>query len=1053
MTVYGSTRHGSTPPPAGTAGVAKSCLFRHMWLTLCLLAVAASWLGAQTVSSSVQGRVYDTTGAAISEASVTVVNSETGISRTVHASATGDYQITLLPPGDYTVTAEKTGFQKSAKKVHLLLGTAGTVDFNLAVGQLLEKVDVQDVGEVAEPTRTMVSSVIDEQKIQGLPVNGRQFIDFALLAPGVKVGDTTSGSTDVIIEPVTKLSFAGQNIHYNFIAVDGADNISTASGVQKYTPSQEAVREFRVINSSYSTEFGRAVGGIVNIITKSGTNNLHGSVYEYFRNEKLDAGSILASPDLNTCTVPGDPSSGGCKKLNKLRQNQFGFTLGGPVIKNRTFLFGNYEGQRRRESPYYNSIILNNLASINQFERTLDPNGVNDLKGEDLGVTRNTDYNNLLLRVDHTLNQKNNLFVRYFFNDGNLKNYSPLNDGFDLPSGLKNNNAKDHSLVGNLSTTITPSLVNELRLQYAHRNFDFPTVSSIPHMEVANQFAIGVNRGNPDFYREGRFELVDSLTKNLGKHTLSFGADYNWVRTTESFPLFYPFEATFLCINPGSFPCSISNLQDHDPVVIFFERFQKPNFDEPSFDPAVFQLNHYPDAVRNGAVGTLDHTYSGVYGQDNWRATQHMTINFGVRSDWETWPSRALNTQVGVDPRLGIAYSLGTSRNFVIRAGIGLFHGIVPAPLLACQAPSCGGQTKFPGRENAEDGLNSVSQLFGFASSVGPGGGLQAAFNGLVTTGTYPTSDTGFLGPATIVRFTQNHRQPYGIQHSLAMEFEPMKDTVLSVSYLRTHGVHLGSFYNINQAISPDVPPICGLHDSRGDTGCKTQFVPGSGNFVFFEADSRWYSEFDGLLVNLNRRVTHHVGFGVSYTWSKSLDNGPNPSFVLIPQDTFNFGAEKALSADHVAHRFVGNAIVEGPTNKNFVVNNWQFSTIVSLESPHYFTKFAGLDTNGDGFTSNDRVGIEPRNTFKGDSFQSVDLRVSRVFKINERLSMQGLAESFNTLNTLNVRFFNTTYTAPDFIPVGTPGTFREGSPNPNYGTPRAVFNPRQIQLALRLTW
>ena len=121
---------------------------------------------------------------------------------------------------------------------------------------------MQDVGEVAEPTRTMVSSVIDEQKIQDLPVNGRQFIDFALLAPGVKIGDTTSGSTDVIIEPVTKLSFAGQNIHYNFIAVDGADNISTASGVQKYTPSQEAVREFRVINSSYSTEFGRAVGGI-----------------------------------------------------------------------------------------------------------------------------------------------------------------------------------------------------------------------------------------------------------------------------------------------------------------------------------------------------------------------------------------------------------------------------------------------------------------------------------------------------------------------------------------------------------------------------------------------------------------------------------------------------------------------------------------------------------------------------------------------------------------------------------------------------------------------
>jgi carboxypeptidase family protein len=1029
-----------------------------VWALCCLAIFAVGIPGiGQVVTVTVQGRVYDSSGAAISQATVTAVNAATGVSRTATANSTGDYQIPLLPPGDYTVTVEKAGFQKSAKKIHLDLGAAGSLDFSLSPGQVLAQVEVQDVGEIAEPTRTMVSSVIDEQKIQDLPVNGRQFIDFALLAPGVKIGDTTSGSTDVIIEPVTKLSFAGQNIHYNFIAVDGADNISTASGTQKYTPSQEAVREFRVINSSYSTEFGRAVGGIVNIVTKSGTNDLHGSVYEYFRNDKLDAGSILASSDPSTCTVPGDITSGGCAKLNKLRQNQFGFTLGGPVIKNRTFVFGNYEGQRRRESPYYNSIILNNLPAINAFETGI---GINpSTNGENLGVTRNTDYNNLLLRVDHSINNKNNLFVRYFFNDGNLKNYSPLNDGFDLPSGFKNNNDKDHSIVGNLSTTITPSLVNELRLQYAHRSYDFPTVSSIPHMEVANQFAIGVNRGNPDFYRESRFELVDSVTKNLGKHTLNFGGDYNWVRTTESFPLFYPFEATFVCINPdpgnpGSV-CNISNLQDHDPVVIFFERFQKPDFKEDHFDPAVFQLNHYPDSVRNGAVGTLDHTYSGVYGQDNWRATQRMTINFGVRADWETWPSRALNTQVGVDPRLGIAYSLGTSRNFVIRAGIGLFHGIIPAPLLACQEPSCGGNTKFRPQEN---NLNSVSQLFGFVSNVGPGGGLNQAFDSLITSGTYPDFVNfvdvpfTFTGPTSIVRFTQDHKLPYGIQHSLAVEFEPIKDTVLNISYLRTHGVHLGSFYNINQAPSP-AGPVCGLHDSRGNTGCKSQFVPASANFVYFEADSRWYSEFDGLLINLNKRLAHHFGYGISYTWSKSLDNGPNPSFVLIPQDTFNFGAEKALSADHVAHRFVGTATLQGPTKKNFMVNDWQFSTIVSLESPHYFTKFAGLDTNGDGFTSNDRVGIEPRNTFKGDSYQSVDLRISRVFKIREKLSLQSIAESFNTMNTVNVRFFNTVYSAPDFIPVSTPGTFREGSPNPNYGTTRAIFNPRQIQFALRMTW
>ena len=271
-------------------------------LTLTIVASLALPLQAQVVSVTIQGAIYDTTGAGISQASVTAVNPATGFSRSVTASATGDYQISFLPVGDYTVTAEKAGFKKEAKAVHLDIGASANLDFNLAVGQVAEEVTVQDVGELAEPTRTMVSSVIDEKRIENLPVNGRQFIDFALLAPGVTIGDTTSGSTDVIVEPVTKLSFAGQNIHFNFIAVDGADDISTASGIQRGTPSQEAVREFRVINTDYSTEFGRATAGIVNIITKSGTNNWHGSLYEYFRNNVMDAKSIL-SPRVSTFSV------------------------------------------------------------------------------------------------------------------------------------------------------------------------------------------------------------------------------------------------------------------------------------------------------------------------------------------------------------------------------------------------------------------------------------------------------------------------------------------------------------------------------------------------------------------------------------------------------------------------------------------------------------------------------------------------------------------------------------------------------------------------------
>src|SRR5262249_2045253 len=176
--------------------------------------------------------------------------------------------------------------------------------------------------------------------------------------------------------------------------------------------------------------------------------------------------------------------------------------------------------------------------------------------------------------------------------------------------------------------------------------------------------------------------------------------------------------------------------------------------------------------------------------------------------------------------------------------------------------------TTFRSQEND---LNSVTQLFGFASAVGPGGPMQSAFNGLVYNAAYPNPNTGFLAPATIVRFTKDHKMPYGIQNSLSLEFEPMKNVLLNISYLRTHGVHLGSFYNINQAPNGT---ICGLHDSSGGTGCKQQFAPASANFLFFEADSRWYSEFDGLLVELEKRLGHHIAGGLSYTWSKTLDDG-----------------------------------------------------------------------------------------------------------------------------------------------------------------------------------
>src|SRR5262249_47808503 len=281
----------------------------------------------------------------------------------------------------------------------------------------------------------------------------------------------------------------------------------------------------------------------------------------------------------------------------------------------------NYEGQRRSENPFYNSVILANLTQINAFKTSFG------LPTEKLNVNRQSDYDNFLVKLDHSFTDREYVFLRYFFNDGRLTNVSPLNDGFDLPSGFKDNDLRDQSVVGSLSSTFSAHLVNELRMQYGHRTFDFPTVTTQPHLEVLNTFTAGVNRGNPDFYRESRTELVDNVTWQSGKNTIAFGGDFSHVNTLESFPLFYPFEADFGCLFAAQCPFS---LQAGAPQVLFFERFQAPNFKEPTFNPAVFRGQRISSAVRNQAEGETPHNYGGLYLQHTWQAVIQVQVASGL---------------------------------------------------------------------------------------------------------------------------------------------------------------------------------------------------------------------------------------------------------------------------------------------------------------------------------------------------------------------------------------------------------------------------------------
>src|SRR5215469_12020670 len=306
-------------------------------VVMTVVCLAPHALGQATLSfAQLNGTVQDTGNRIIVGASVTARNLATNQIYPTVTNTSGYYVVPNLPPGQYEVSVQAAGFAKSVQTgFTLTVGQTATLDFTLKVASVGESVTVTTEVPPIETSRSEISQVIDAAQIQELPTNGRRFVDFALLTPGVATGRTSLQSTFTEQE-TTRISFGGMRDLSNAVTVDGADYINEATGSQRATPSQEAVNEFRVVNNSFGAEYGRALGGIVNIVTKSGTNDYHGSVYEYLMNNAFNANSIL--------TLPG---------FDKFRQNQFGATLGGPIQKDKAFFFFNYEGQRRAQSPTY----------------------------------------------------------------------------------------------------------------------------------------------------------------------------------------------------------------------------------------------------------------------------------------------------------------------------------------------------------------------------------------------------------------------------------------------------------------------------------------------------------------------------------------------------------------------------------------------------------------------------------------------------------------------------------------------------------------------------
>src|SRR5271163_1747278 len=385
---------------------------------------------AQGGSSSAQltGTVTDPSGGSVAGATINIRNTDTNTTSTATSGDRGFYTIANLAPGHYELKVSYTGFANYTQTgIVLTVGQAATINVALQVASQGERVVVTTEIPEIEPTKTEISQVVNSQQIASLPISGRLFTDFALLTPGVTTSRTSLGTTFTEFE-VTQISFGGMRSFSNEITVDGADFVNSASGIQRSTPPQESVQEFRVVNNSFGADYGRAMGGIVNIVTKSGTNNLHGSFYEFFQNNDLDAHSPLQPAPLP----------------HAVRQNSFGASVGGPIAKDKTFFFANYEGKRSAQSPVYPPDLVDNILLIDQAKALmgLAPEGcvgavntclpnfaanpANITQGQAFGFlqgflkTGNDDSG--FAKLDHQLTANNHLAFRYDVEDSRSTN-------------------------------------------------------------------------------------------------------------------------------------------------------------------------------------------------------------------------------------------------------------------------------------------------------------------------------------------------------------------------------------------------------------------------------------------------------------------------------------------------------------------------------------------------------------------------------------------------------------------------------------------------------
>jgi len=1007
----------------------KQCLLIALMSSLLLLSCVSMW-GQATATATLQGTVTDKQQAVIKSAEVTITNKGTGAARTVNTNDVGEYRVDLQP-GIYSVKAKANGFSVAeAKELEVFIGRTLTLNFSLVPGGVSETVEVTAAAPLVDQTKTDVSTNITPEQITDLPLIGRDIADLAYLAPGVKSAD----SYDPTKNRYAILSVNGQGGRNVNVTVNGVDNKDNTVGGPVMQLPAEAVQEFQISTQRFSAVNGRSAGAAINVITKTGSNNFHGSAFGFFREEAFNADQKLPDPANNTTISQGVPYS----------RQWFGGSIGGPLKKDKLFAFFAMERQREQTSLAEQPTSLAELNLATSIGAK--PSAV---------IPRPFYENRINGRLDWTINQKHSAY----FSVSTQANDS-LNDQSDGTMDLTEGNfTVNHLQVANLTfnSAFTPTLVNQLTLGWQYWNNLIDSKTRTPLITFPDaQF--GTNTNVPQNSIQRKWQFKDDVTKNLGKHTLKAGIDYIW---TPMMGGFFEFNPT-LEVDFGQDPSCIL-------ATVSTATCGPANFPQGFATPGAIAGNNTGGgmsiAVGDPTFIIKDAKQMGLYLQDDWKFSPRLTVNLGIRWDKDfdfvgnsdiansrtfqelqaiapfsplaasLVAKKATDYSKGFSPRVGLAYDLNGHGNHIVRAGFGMYYDntFQNIPLfMEQQANNTIFQTAF-----AISGDDTVP---------GTGIPLSSWRFGIDPLPTIPAASHNLTAGSTGRIMDPNYRTPVTEEFNAGYTWAINPKSVFEAEYVHVLGLHENKTINLDPRIPVNTAKIDSTkvtETAGGAPTCSPDPTKGCGFFFPLDAaftsagvpilgslrdeQSIGRSRYDGLNISYRQRNFHKMDLMTNYTLSRSVGYGQDGgSFRYYPRDpqrplaATEFGPAFNDERHHLTVSATGHLpfgldfspimqagsarpyLVDAGTNQlNLGGGSSASAQVVPNGQPDNVTAFPSKLAAAQCYYAGN-CQVVPYNSKRGNPYFNLDARLAKNLKVGEGRNLQLIFQAFNLTNHAN---------------------------------------------------